>query len=69
MELLEKMSQHQSIFGGSGPPPKKRAKMAKLNLLHEVSNDLKMEYQSGNINEIQINTADGGSIMVKNYKI
>lgn len=43
--------------------------MAKVNVLHEVSSDLKMEYQSGNIDEIQINTAENGKIMVKQYEL
>ena len=39
--------------------------MSKINIPHEVSSDFQMEYRNGNINEIQINTADGGKIMVK----
>ena len=35
------------------------------NIAHDVSTVLKLEYQSGDVNEIQINCANGAKIMAK----
>ena len=34
------------------------------NIAHDISNSLKLEYQSGTVAEIQINCAGGETIMV-----